>query len=324
MNSHSASRYSPASSRDSSARGARAPRARGRARRRGAPACSGTAEAMDTRPPIALIVSSSSASRPCSRRSTNSPSRCDTAAFQLSARSPMARVSAISCSASSKRPSMSASIVWPVPTCHCWAGWRSSSASARIASSSASTPARSVRTHRQCRRWSWPANTLSLSPICSPSEISSVCHLDRLRGEIQLRTLHGDPVPFDDGGEGCRVATPPRDVQRLLREPDPPIARGIVASRRGQPDEQADAREALVARRSRPGHAPAGHQAGSALARTQANLPPYPSAARASCSASPPRSASSAASRNACFDAGESPARASASPSASSSSQRAS
>ena len=88
-----------------------------------------------------------------------------------------------------------------------------------------------------------------------------VCHLDGFRGEIQLRTLHGDPVPFDDGGEGCRVATPPRDVQRLLREPDPPIARRIVASGRGQPDEEAYAREALALVDRGQGTLQQGHQA---------------------------------------------------------------
>ena len=191
------------------------------------------------RPPM---VSSSSASRPCARRSTNSASRWETtrSSSRLAGRAPASRRSAAR--PRSKRPSISASMVRPVPTCQCCAGWRSSSASVSSASSSASIAGaigerprgsaggdRSPRTPSPCRRSAHRGNQLVPHATPSPRDMVS-------------RALDRDPVAFD----WPRRASPgPRSAGRCGAPPPqraPGARQRVVARRRREAGEQPDPR----------------------------------------------------------------------------------
>ena len=150
------------------------------------------------------MISSSSARRPCSRRSTNRPIRSETREFQLSALLPRASAPEISCSASSKRPFISASSIRVEATCQRWPGWRSSSASRASSSTPTSTPAGSATPT--------PSGGDARSP-CSPAP----CCRAPWRGRQAPPTWRWPGCPAPPSPRGTRRARAPASPDRRVR-----------------------------------------------------------------------------------------------------------
>ena len=248
------------------------------------------------------MVSSSSASRPWARRSTNSASRWLTTAFQLALRWPSASVPEISRSARSNCPSMSASAVRAALRCHRWAGWRSSSASTPSASSSTVHPG-AISEHPEGLQSVVVAGENPLLVADLLAQCNQPLALgDAVAARERLWSLDRDPLALESERRGSRGR------RSAARSPPPARPSGPCARARDRRARAAASRASSMTRvrlSCSPAAARArsnsGTRAGSVLARAQANLPPYASAARASWSERPACSASVAARRSARF-----------------------